>query len=42
VSVENDRGETPLHVAERFINVGGATLVTRTSTGDLLRALGAR
>ena len=42
VNVENDRGEVPLQVAERFINVGGATLVTRTSTGDLLRALGAR
>ena len=42
VNVENDRGQTPLDVAERFVNVGGATLVTRTSTGDLLRALGAQ
>ena len=42
VHVENERGETPLDVAERFVNVGGATLVTRTSTGDLLRALGAQ
>ena len=41
VRVENARGETPLDVAERFVNVGGATLVTRTSTGDLLRTLGA-
>ena len=41
VRVENARGETPLDVAERFVNVGGATLVARTSTGDLLRALGA-
>ena len=42
VSAANALGETPLIVAERYIHPGGAPVISRTSTGDLLRALGAR
>ena len=37
----NARGQTPLAVAE-LSRAGSATTATRSSTGDLLRALGAR
>lgn len=42
VNVRNEGGETPLTVAERYVQPGTATIVARTSTGDLLRELGAR
>jgi ankyrin repeat protein len=42
LSVKNKRGETPLMVSERTIAAGSAPVYMRTSTGDLLRALGAR
>lgn len=41
LDVANKRGETPLFVAERTLAAGSAPVFTRTSTGDLLRALGA-
>jgi ankyrin repeat protein len=42
LSVKNKRGETPLMVSERSIAAGSAPVYMRTSTGDLLRELGAR
>jgi ankyrin repeat protein len=42
LSVKNKRGETPLMVSERTIAAGSAPVYMRTSTGDLLRELGAR
>jgi ankyrin repeat protein len=42
LSVRNSRGETPLMVAERTIAAGSAPVFMRTSTGDLLRKLGAQ
>lgn len=42
LSVRNRRGETPLMVAERTIAAGSAPVFMRTSTGDLLRKLGAQ
>ena len=41
VNVENKRGETPLMYAERILVALGKTRIERTSTGDLLRELGA-
>jgi ankyrin repeat protein len=41
VNVTNKRGQTPLMVADT-IRAGSATVSGRTSTGDLLRELGAR
>jgi ankyrin repeat protein len=41
VNVANKRGETPLSIAERTLTVGSTPMQTRTSTGDLLRKLGA-
>ena len=41
VNVANKRGQTPLMVADT-IRAGSATVSGRTSTGDLLRELGAR
>ena len=41
VNMANARGETPLIVADRF-RAGSANVTVRTSTGDLLRRLGAR
>jgi ankyrin repeat protein len=41
LSVANRRGETPLMIAERTVAAGSAPVVVRTSTGDLLRSLGA-
>ena len=40
VNVANERGETPLMLADRF-RAGSGNVQVRTSTGDLLRALGA-
>ena len=42
VTVENEGGDTPLIVAERYAQPGAATIIARTSTGDLLRELGGR
>jgi ankyrin repeat protein len=42
LSVKNKRGETPLMVSERTIAAGSAPVFGRSSTGDLLRSLGAR
>jgi ankyrin repeat protein len=41
VDVKNKRGETPLMIAERTVAAGSAPVFVRTSTGDLLRKLGA-
>jgi ankyrin repeat protein len=41
LDVRNRRGETPLMIAERTIAAGSAPVFVRTSTGDLLRKLGA-
>ena len=41
IDVANDRGETPVVVADRF-RAGSGNVTVRTATGDLLRALGAR
>jgi ankyrin repeat protein len=41
LNVANKRGETPLTVADRF-RAGSSVTKIRTSTGDLLRSLGAR
>lgn len=41
LDVSNRRGETPLMIAERTIAAGSAPVFVRTSTGDLLRKLGA-
>ena len=42
VTVENNSGDTPLIVSERYAQPGAAPIIARTSTGDLLRELGAR
>lgn len=42
LDVANKRGETPLFIAERTVAAGSAPVFVRTSTGDLLRALGAK
>jgi uncharacterized protein len=42
LSVKNSKGETPLMVSERTIAAGSAPVYGRSSTGDLLRSLGAR
>lgn len=42
LDVANKRGETPLFIAERTLAAGSAPVFARTTTGDLLRALGAR
>ena len=42
LNVKNKRGETPLMVSERSIAAGSEPVFQRTSTGDLLRQLGAR
>ena len=42
LSVKNAKGETPLMVSERTIAAGSAPVYGRSSTGDLLRSLGAR
>jgi ankyrin repeat protein len=42
LNVKNKRGETPLMVSERTIAAGSAPVFGRSSTGDLLRSLGAR
>ena len=42
VTVTNESGETPLFVAERYLHPGTAPVIARTSTGDLLRELGAQ
>jgi ankyrin repeat protein len=43
ISTRNANGETPLTYAERILVLQGATLNgQRSSTGDLLRTLGAR
>jgi ankyrin repeat protein len=39
VNVKNERGQSPLFVAERYFHPGSAPLVEQTSTGDLLRML---
>jgi ankyrin repeat protein len=41
IDVANGRGETPLTLADRF-RAGSGNVKVRTSTGDLLRSLGAR
>jgi ankyrin repeat protein len=41
LNVKNRRGETPLMIAERTVAAGSAPVYVRTSTGDLLRRLGA-
>jgi ankyrin repeat protein len=41
LDVKNRRGETPLAIAERSVAAGSAPVFERTSTGDLLRKLGA-
>jgi ankyrin repeat protein len=41
LDVANKRGETPLSISERTLTEGSAPTNTRTSTGDLLRKLGA-
>ncbi len=41
LNAANRRGETPLMIAERTVAAGSAPVIVRTSTGDLLRALGA-
>ena len=41
LNVKNRRGETPLMIAERTVAAGSAPVFVRTSTGDLLRRLGA-
>ena len=41
LDVKNRRGETPLAIAERSVAAGSAPVYSRTSTGDLLRKLGA-
>jgi uncharacterized protein len=41
LDVKNRRGETPLVIAERSVAAGSAPVFERTSTGDLLRKLGA-
>ena len=38
-NVKNKRGQTPLFIAERYFHPGSPPLVSRTSTGDLLRKL---
>ncbi len=40
INVANERGETPLMLADRF-RAGSGNVEVRTSTGDLLRSLGA-
>jgi ankyrin repeat protein len=42
VNVKDKRGDTPLMVAERTLQSGGEAITQRTSTGDLLRKLGAQ
>lgn len=42
VDAVNRRGETALYIAERTLAAGSAPVFGRTSTGDALRALGAR
>jgi ankyrin repeat protein len=42
LDVKNKRGETPLVIAERTVAAGSAPVIVRTSTGDLLRKLGAQ
>jgi ankyrin repeat protein len=42
LDVKNRRGETPLVIAERSVAAGSAPVVERTSTGNLLRKLGAQ
>jgi ankyrin repeat protein len=42
LDAKNKRGETPLVIAERSVAAGSAPVVERTSTGDLLRKLGAQ
>jgi ankyrin repeat protein len=41
LDVRNQRGETPLMISERSVAAGTAPVFERTSTGDLLRKLGA-
>ena len=41
LNATNRRGETPLMIAERTVSAGSAPVFVRTSTGDLLRRLGA-
>ena len=41
IDVANDRGDTPVVVADRF-RAGSGNVTVRTPTGDLLRALGAQ
>ena len=41
IDVANERGDTPVLVADRF-RAGSGNVTVRTPTGDLLRALGAR
>ncbi len=41
INVANERGETPLMLADRF-RAGSGNVQVRTSTGNLLRALGAK
>jgi ankyrin repeat protein len=41
LDAKNKRGDTPLIIAERAVAAGGAPVLERTSTGDLLRKLGA-
>jgi ankyrin repeat protein len=41
LDVKNRRGETPLAIAERSVAAGSAPVFERTTTGDLLRKLGA-
>ena len=41
VNATNDRGETPLMIADSF-RAGSSSVSVRTSTGNLLRSLGAR
>jgi ankyrin repeat protein len=41
LNAANKRGETPLFIAERTLAAGTAPLIGRSSTGDLLRKLGA-
>jgi uncharacterized protein len=41
INVRNKRGETPLTIAERTISAGSIPAYGRSSTGDLLRQLGA-
>ena len=41
LNVKNRRGETPLFIAERTVSAGSAPVIGRSTTGDLLRKLGA-